>query len=170
MRTLIDIQNYVKPEYEEIENPSENTQFYLTRFADNPNKKWFISWNWSAFLSPINWLAYRKMYCHSLLFYGSVYVCFLITCFLIGLITGIMGLDIANPSYTNVLGYYIILLYLFLEIISRTFLGFYGNSIYLHNLKQRIYRKSKRRGTSDIAVLLAIGFNIITGTLALFFL
>ena len=40
----------------------KNASRYVDIYAENENKKFFLSWNWAAFFFGVNWMCYRKMY------------------------------------------------------------------------------------------------------------
>ena len=45
-----------------------NYYFYKKHWQDKPENQSFSSWNWLAFLFPLYWLAYRKMYLEAFLY------------------------------------------------------------------------------------------------------
>ena len=45
-----------------------NYEYYKNKWRDKPERQEFASWNWSAFLFPVYWLAYRKMYLEAFLY------------------------------------------------------------------------------------------------------
>ena len=46
----------------------KNASRYVGIYAENENKKLFLSWNWAAFFFGVNWMCYRKMYKNAALF------------------------------------------------------------------------------------------------------
>ena len=46
----------------------KNASRYVDIYAENENKKFFLSWNWAAFFFGVNWMCYRKMYKNAALF------------------------------------------------------------------------------------------------------
>ena len=48
-----------------------NYEYYKNKWRDKPERQNFASWNWPAFLFPLYWLAYRKMYLEAFL-YGVI--------------------------------------------------------------------------------------------------
>jgi hypothetical protein len=50
----------------------KNSDYYLRKWElmDKENKK--SKWNWAAFLLPLQWMTYRKMYLYSWLWFGIV--------------------------------------------------------------------------------------------------
>jgi len=45
-----------------------NYEYYKNKWRDKPERQNFASWNWLAFLFPVYWLAYRKMYLEAFLY------------------------------------------------------------------------------------------------------
>lgn len=45
-----------------------NYEYYKNKWRDKPERQSFSSWNWPAFLFPVYWLAYRKMYLEAFLY------------------------------------------------------------------------------------------------------
>ena len=46
----------------------KNASRYVDIYAEDENKKFFLSWNWAAFFFGVNWMCYRKMYKNAALF------------------------------------------------------------------------------------------------------
>ena len=46
----------------------KNASRYVDIYAENENKKFFLSWNWAAFFFGVNWMCYRKMYKNAVFF------------------------------------------------------------------------------------------------------
>lgn len=44
-----------------------NCEYYKCKWRGQPERQSFASWNWPAFLIPVYWLAYRKMYLEAFL-------------------------------------------------------------------------------------------------------
>ncbi len=49
-----------------------NYEYYKNKWRDKPERQSFSSWNWPAFLFPVYWLAYRKMYLEAFFVCGDL--------------------------------------------------------------------------------------------------
>lgn len=87
------------------------------------------AWNWAACLFNIYWLIYRRCYKWAAIVYGGMIVAS-------GVLTGITG---------GILG-------LFMPLIILVVSGLFGDSLYFHAIKEKIY-KLKQAGTSDSEII-----------------
>lgn len=138
----------------EMQNNSytAETIYYMDVFKKNKNKKWFLSWNWGAFLASlfcyhISWLIYRRMY--------------LYTTLSIILILVLYVLDLLLGQKTQLFSIILMGLYVF----SPLFFAIFGNALYFYNMRRMLSKQSMHGGTNNLIVWLWLSFHtVITGS------
>ena len=78
-----------------------NASRYVDIYAKNEGKKFFLSWNWAAFLFGFNWLCYRKMYKFACIF---IVINLMLTILLTAIGIGIY-LPTLREHYQNIAAY-----------------------------------------------------------------
>lgn len=122
----------------------DNAAYYLEKWENTSSKKSSrMGWNWSAFMFPFYWLAYRRMYRNAMVFVGLVY--FVNIVFLI--------LKLPFPFL--------------IVLVSFGFLGLYGNSLYYNHMNRKIGEYKKKNGcdTIELEKLTKIGGVRFSGVL-----
>ncbi|MCK5243151.1 DUF2628 domain-containing protein [bacterium] len=128
------------------------TNYYFNGWKLGQERKTQISWNWAAFLFPVFWLAYRKMY-----LLAGIAFCL---GFLLSFITEI------THSYISLIS----------ELLFFIIFGLWGNAMYLKHAKRMVNairvkiqdekEKSeiicRQGGTSLISLIILILITVIT--------
>lgn len=136
----------------------DKTYYYDSKISALNRSGKRVSWNWAAFMFPLYWFAYRKMYLYSLIVAGIM-----VGITMIGWIPGMFG----------------IILSLLLNIAFNVCSGIFANAIYKYHI-ENVYMEGssmdadsqwiffhKRGGTSKPAIFVAMfGWGIVRGLLA----
>ena len=98
--------------------------YYMNVFDMHSSRRWFAHWNWSAFLVPEYWMAYRGM-----LTYAIMALLIPLSFYASGAI--LRDSQIASNVLT-IIGYII------LPCVIKILLGCYGNALYLRFAEKKI--------------------------------
>jgi len=148
----------------------ENADYYLQTWAPALSGQGRGSrFNGAAFLVPVLWLGYRKMYLPMFIFYGiTAMIQFVL---ILGLFVGVLEMSNSSPA----LGLVALVLTCLGMLVPFLVAGFVGNRWYLararrvieeirsQDLPQEAHLKalSSRGGTSSWAVFVLLGFFVI---------
>lgn len=102
---------------------SENTTFYMSKYTKLKEKNSKMSWNWSAFLVPHLWMAYRKMYVEAVVYYLAIQA-----------LTFIGDVAIVYGRYTNSLTFAVAIL--ILDFVMMFAVAMFANYYYLNKLEK----------------------------------
>lgn len=103
-----------------------NSDYYLDRWQKIRYGKAIFSWNWAAFLVPLYWLAYRKMYAYS----------------------AILGTLIVWRIYVKT-GFDVPMFFSFVKYLDCIVIGMIGNFLYYHHARKSIAEIELKRQESE---------------------
>lgn len=109
------------------------TRYYLKQFEKNGHKRWFVSFNISAWFFQISWLFFRRLYV-----VGVFYV-LLVLALKLGLFSLESGSFSRSFAAQEMLTYIYVVCGIFVIILS-VCLGLFGNSLYICNVRRRFYK------------------------------
>lgn len=115
---------------------SESDQGYLPLWNKFQEKRWFLSWNWSAFFFGWVWLAYRRMYFYSI-------ALFMWPIMLLGGLFFVWGLFPPVDPGDTYLGFALIWC---IFILSDILFVILANALYLNWMAKKLVRNGQARG------------------------
>ena len=74
-------------------------EYYIPRFLNFKYNGKKVSWNWCAFLFPVNWMIYRKMYGIAAGWWAAVFFLNVVSEFSLGMLSGIVSGLMGNYIY-----------------------------------------------------------------------
>ena len=126
--------------YKDPETWSSETQRYLHKFKAKSDKRFFLSWNWAAFVFRETWFVFRKMY-----FFAIIYTIFPFA--LLGIVLLLKyGFSFLLPSLDASFLEVLYLLAFFLAILIYIILpALLGDSVYIAWVKKKISKNKKKK-------------------------
>ena len=159
-----------KSDHEKLDDPltiKPATQKYIRMFKHHDHKKFFLSWNWSAFFFSFYWMVFRKMYLMAIGFtVGALLVWSVISFAFISLFHLANG--VYHLSYEmQVAGGFILALPTF--IIMSVYTSASYNWLYLRHVKKCILKnKWNKAGVSKKALGATVILIILTRMLMIY--